>query len=205
MAPSAHGIDAVRAWLDERAVSYEVIEHGATFSAVEESEATGVPSGFTAKTLVLHDRAGYLLAVIPASRRLDEHRMRELLGATAHLRLATEEEIGREFPGFDTGAAPVRPAPAGARGRRRPPALPRPDRLRRGRPPPFALARPPRAGPGGGAPGGGRLRARGTPPRRGLRRAERALGLRGRNDEHRPVRDVKQPLGHASQEQPGDQ
>lgn len=132
MAPSAHGIDAVRAWLDERAVSYEVIEHDATFSAVEESEATGVPSGFTAKTLVLHDRAGYLLAVIPASRRLDEHRMRELLGATAHLRLATEEEIGREFPGFDTGAAPVRPAPAGARGRRRPPALPRPDRLRPG-------------------------------------------------------------------------
>ena len=106
MAPSAHGIDAVRAWLDERAVSYEVIEHDATFSAVEESEATGVPSGFTAKTLVLHDRAGYLLAVIPASRRLDEHRMRELLGATAHLRLATEEEMGREFPGFDIGRCP---------------------------------------------------------------------------------------------------
>jgi len=72
----AQGIDAVRAWLDERGVAYEVIEHEETFTAVDDARAAGVPFGFAAKTLVLHDRDAFLLAVIPASRRLDERRAR---------------------------------------------------------------------------------------------------------------------------------
>jgi prolyl-tRNA editing enzyme YbaK/EbsC (Cys-tRNA(Pro) deacylase) len=46
------------------------------------------------------------MAVIPASHRLDLHRTRELLGATGHLRLATEDELERDFPMFDVGAMP---------------------------------------------------------------------------------------------------
>ena len=55
------------------------------------------------------------MAVIPASHRLDLHRVRELLGATSHLRLATEAELERDFPMFDVGAmpplAPMMPMP----------------------------------------------------------------------------------------------
>jgi Ala-tRNA(Pro) deacylase len=102
----AHGIAAVTAYLDGEGVRYEVVEHRPTFSAAAEARAAGTEPREAAKTLVLHDRAGYRLAVIPAMRRLDLHRCRELLGATSHLRLATEAELERDFPMFDVGAMP---------------------------------------------------------------------------------------------------
>ncbi len=102
----AHGIAAVTAFLDAQGVGYEVVEHRPTFSAAAEARASGTEPREAAKTLVLHDRDGYRLAVIPALRRLDLHRVRELLGGTSHLRLANEEELERQFPMFDVGAMP---------------------------------------------------------------------------------------------------
>src|SRR5919108_2420730 len=105
-ATAAHGIDAVTAFLDQEGVRYDVVEHRPTFSAAAEARASGSELQEAAKTLALHDRDGYRMAVIPASHRLDRHRMRELLGASSHLRLATEEELERDFPVFDVGAMP---------------------------------------------------------------------------------------------------
>jgi prolyl-tRNA editing enzyme YbaK/EbsC (Cys-tRNA(Pro) deacylase) len=102
----AHGIDAVTAFLEAEGVRHEVLEHRPTFSAAAEARATGSEPQGAAKTLALHDRGGYRMAVIPASHRLDLHRTRELLGATSHLRLATEAELERDFPMFDVGAMP---------------------------------------------------------------------------------------------------
>jgi Ala-tRNA(Pro) deacylase len=102
----AHGIAAVTAYLDGEGVGYEVVEHRPTFSAAAEARASGSEPREAAKTLVLHDRGGYRLAVIPALRRLDLHRVRALLGGTSHLRLATEEELEHDFPTFDVGALP---------------------------------------------------------------------------------------------------
>ncbi|HEX2411493.1 MAG TPA: YbaK/EbsC family protein [Solirubrobacteraceae bacterium] len=101
-----HGIDAVAAFLDAQQVSYEVVDHRPTFSAAAEARASGAEPREAAKTLALHDRGGYRMAVIPASHRLDLGRVRELLGATSHLRLATEAELERDFPMFDVGAMP---------------------------------------------------------------------------------------------------
>jgi prolyl-tRNA editing enzyme YbaK/EbsC (Cys-tRNA(Pro) deacylase) len=105
-AAEAHGIAAVTAFLDSEGVRHEVVEHRPTFSAAAEARASGTEPREAAKTLALHDRDGYRMAVIPATHRLDLHRMRELLGATSHLRLATEEELERDFPMFDVGAMP---------------------------------------------------------------------------------------------------
>ena len=102
----AHGIAAVTTFLDSEGVGYEVLEHRPTFSAAAEARASGAEPREAAKTLALHDRGGYRMAVIPASHRLDVHRARELLNATSHLRLATEEELERDFPMFDVGAMP---------------------------------------------------------------------------------------------------
>jgi Ala-tRNA(Pro) deacylase len=102
----AHGIDAVTAFLEAEGVRHEVLEHRPTFSAAAEARASGSEPQEAAKTLALHDRGGYRMAVIPASHRLDLHRTRELLGATRHLRLATEAELERDFPMFDVGAMP---------------------------------------------------------------------------------------------------
>jgi Ala-tRNA(Pro) deacylase len=102
----AHGIAAVTTFLESEGVGYEVLEHRPTFSAAAEARASGAEPREAAKTLALHDRAGYRMAVIPATHRLDLHRTRELLGGTTHLRLATEEELERDFPMFDVGAMP---------------------------------------------------------------------------------------------------
>jgi prolyl-tRNA editing enzyme YbaK/EbsC (Cys-tRNA(Pro) deacylase) len=102
----ARGIDAVTVFLEHEGVRHEVVEHRPTFSAAAEARASGAELRESAKTLALHDRGGYRMAVIPATHRLDMHRVRELLGATGHLRLATEAELERDFSMFDVGAMP---------------------------------------------------------------------------------------------------
>jgi Ala-tRNA(Pro) deacylase len=108
------GIEAVTRLLDRRNVRYEAVEHDATYSAAAEARATEADPEATAKTIALRDHQGYRLAVIPASERLDLRRAREVLGATHHLRLATEAELERDFPAFEVGAMPpfaTRPLP----------------------------------------------------------------------------------------------
>src|SRR5512139_3050506 len=101
-----HGLEAVRHYLEREGVQCEVVSHEDTFAATREAEAAGVGAHQTAKTVLLHDHSGFCAAVIPASERLDLHKVRELLGASGHLRLATEEEMEQEFGVFDVGALP---------------------------------------------------------------------------------------------------
>src|SRR5687767_14530431 len=96
-----HGIELVRRFLDQAGIAYDVVEHQPTYSAIEEARAAREEPRHTAKTLLLHDRGGWRIAVLPANRRLDLERARRLLGGSSHLRLATEEEMRTAFPGFD--------------------------------------------------------------------------------------------------------
>ena len=100
------GLDAVRQLLDARGVAYEVVEHDEVFHAVEEAQAAGAAPQETAKTVALREHEAYVLAVIPANRRLDLERVRTILRASGRLRLATEEEMARDFPEFEVGALP---------------------------------------------------------------------------------------------------
>jgi Ala-tRNA(Pro) deacylase len=104
--PAEGGLAAVRAQLDARGVAYEVVEHGETFRAVDEAQAAGAGPAEMAKTVALRERDAYVLAVIPANRRLDLERVRTLLRASSRLRLATEDEMARDFPEFEVGALP---------------------------------------------------------------------------------------------------
>src|SRR6059058_2035210 len=104
--PGRQGVDAVRELLDRKRVSYEVVEHDETFRALDEARAAGVEPREAAKTVALREHDAYVLAVIPANRRLDLERVRTLLGASSRLRLATEEEMARDFPEFEVGALP---------------------------------------------------------------------------------------------------
>jgi Ala-tRNA(Pro) deacylase len=102
----AHGIGAVRSFLERRGVPYEVVEHEPTYSAAAEARAAGADLEATAKAVALHDHDGYRLAVIPAGERVDVRRVRDVLGASHHLRLATEQELEQDFPAFELGALP---------------------------------------------------------------------------------------------------
>jgi Ala-tRNA(Pro) deacylase len=99
------GVVAVTEFLGREGISYEVVEHEWTQTAIAEARAAGVPAADVAKTIVLRDEVGLRLAVIPASERLDMHKLRQAL-ASRGLRLVTEQEMAKEFDEFEVGAVP---------------------------------------------------------------------------------------------------
>ena len=99
------GVAAVTEFLEREDIPYEVVEHERTQTAVAEARAAGVPAADVAKTIVLRDDEGLRLAVIPASERLDMHKLNQAL-ASRGLRLLTEREIAKEFDEFEVGAVP---------------------------------------------------------------------------------------------------
>jgi Ala-tRNA(Pro) deacylase len=93
--------------LDEAGVPYELLPHVHTESAVAEAEALGFATADVAKTLIVKTPDGYMRAVLSATDRLDLSKLRELLGVGKHkVHLATEEDLGRDFPEFELGAVP---------------------------------------------------------------------------------------------------
>ena len=97
---------AITGFLDGEGIGYEVIEHEPAMTAATEAHLAHRPADQVAKTIVLHDGAKYVIAAISAADRLDLQKLRNLLGATRELRLATEPEIAGEFPTLEVGAIP---------------------------------------------------------------------------------------------------
>ena len=91
--------------LEQRGIGFELIPHRQADTSTEEARALGVDAGEVLKTLAVRTGSGYVLVVIPASRRLDLHLVREALG-DSHARLASEEELGRDFADYQLGALP---------------------------------------------------------------------------------------------------
>jgi Ala-tRNA(Pro) deacylase len=93
--------------LDEAGVSYELLPHARTESAVAEAEALGIAAADVAKTLVVTTPEGYVRAVLPASERIDLRKLREVRGGgKKQVHLASEEQLARDYPEFDLGAVP---------------------------------------------------------------------------------------------------
>lgn len=99
------GHAVVTEFLERHGVPYEVVEHERTQTAAAEARAAGMPPADVAKTVVLRDQEGVRLAVIPASHRLDMHKVKREL-ASKGLRLVTEQEMAEEFAEFEVGAVP---------------------------------------------------------------------------------------------------
>jgi Ala-tRNA(Pro) deacylase len=95
--------------LEKQGIRFELIPHPPATSALEEAEVLDVEPDEVVKTVVLDVDTGHALAVVPASRRIDLDLLREALGEP-RARLATEEEIARDFPEFELGAMPPLPS-----------------------------------------------------------------------------------------------
>ncbi len=98
--------EAIVDFLEGMSVAHELVEHESVMSAAAEARAAHQAPEHVAKTVVLHDGGAYVIAALPASCRLDMHKLRDLLGSTRQLRLATEDEIARDFPTLEVGAIP---------------------------------------------------------------------------------------------------
>ena len=93
--------------LDESGVAYEVLPHAHTERATDEAQALGVEPADVAKTLVVKTADGYVRAVVPASHRLDLHKLRDRVGGGRHkVHLASEDDLRRDFSEFELGAVP---------------------------------------------------------------------------------------------------
>ena len=95
----------VTEYLDAEGVGYEVVRHERTFTGADEASALRIEADEVLKTLVLDTDRGHVLAVIPGSGRLDMRLVRDAVG-DQHATLATEQEIERDFQGFELGSLP---------------------------------------------------------------------------------------------------
>lgn len=88
-----------------KGIPFEILFHQPTSHARDEAHRLGLPLSEVVKTILIETNREYALAVIPASRRLDMHRVREAIG-DPRARLATEAEILERFPAYPLGALP---------------------------------------------------------------------------------------------------
>ncbi|AKH20162.1 aminoacyl-tRNA deacylase [Sedimenticola thiotaurini] len=95
----------LKEYLTDHGSSYQVIEHIRTNSALETSEVAHVPGDRLAKSVLLGDEDRYLLAVIPATHRLDLEKLSDL--ARHRLQLITESEMAGAFSDCEIGAMPA--------------------------------------------------------------------------------------------------
>ncbi|HYH62224.1 MAG TPA: YbaK/EbsC family protein [Solirubrobacterales bacterium] len=91
--------------LEKRGVTFEATSHPETYTSVDEARALGIAADEVLKAVMLNTASGYRLAVVPASRRLDMKLVEKALG-DKHARLATEQELELDFPGYELGALP---------------------------------------------------------------------------------------------------
>jgi Ala-tRNA(Pro) deacylase len=102
-------------YLDSAGKQWELLSHPEALSSVDEARALGIDPDEVAKSLVLKGRQGYVLAVVPGGHRLDMHKVRDATGDKT-TRLASEDDLGRDFPDYEPGAAPPAPGLLNVRG-----------------------------------------------------------------------------------------
>jgi Ala-tRNA(Pro) deacylase len=97
----------VKSLLDEAGLDFDVLEHAQTERATDEAAALGISPTEVAKTLVLTTPKGSVRAVLPASERIDLRKVGDLLGVSGkRVRLATEDDLARDYGEFELGAVP---------------------------------------------------------------------------------------------------
>jgi Ala-tRNA(Pro) deacylase len=95
----------VRDYLRSRQVWHETLLHRPAPTASRHAESLHVSGQQVAKGVLVRSDGGYVLAVLPATRRIDLERLLQVIGGTS-VRLATEEEVGRVFDDCERGALP---------------------------------------------------------------------------------------------------
>jgi Aminoacyl-tRNA editing domain len=122
-------VDALMNVLKREHVSYELILHRHTETAVAEAEALGMDPAGVAKTLILSTPSGLARVVIAASDGLDLDKARLALN-TEEVELASETSLVRRVPRVRARRGSATRRPAGPRARRRAAVRPSDGRLR---------------------------------------------------------------------------
>ena len=95
----------IREVLQSRQVCFEWFLHRPVPGATRFAQSIHEPGRRVAKGVLVRAGDSYVLAVLPATTRIDPAKLAEILNA-AELRIATEDEVGRIFRDCERGALP---------------------------------------------------------------------------------------------------
>jgi Ala-tRNA(Pro) deacylase len=95
----------LKSFLDDKMVKYITINHSKAYTAQEIVAAAHIKGKKFAKTVLINVDGKMIMAVLPASYRVNLERLRSLLHAE-HIEIAMEKEFEEIFPGCETGAMP---------------------------------------------------------------------------------------------------
>lgn len=91
-------------FLTDNAIAYEILPHKKTATSLNSATAAHVPGYKIAKSVILEDEDGYLMAVIPATEHVKIRELNQTLNR--NMGLATEMELHHLFMDCDVGAIP---------------------------------------------------------------------------------------------------
>lgn len=89
-------------FLEAKGAKYEIFEHEPVYTSEQAAKARGESLGDGAKSLLLKAGDSFLLAVLPGDKRLDNKKLKKILGVK-NIRFATSEEV-KEIMGCEIGA-----------------------------------------------------------------------------------------------------
>jgi Ala-tRNA(Pro) deacylase len=92
-------------FLTHEQVEFSLIPHPRTETTQHLAEQVHVSGDHVAKSVLLRSPPNFLLAVLPASYRIDLPKLRKQLGVR-NLELANETEVSERFPEYEVGALP---------------------------------------------------------------------------------------------------
>jgi Ala-tRNA(Pro) deacylase len=94
----------LRAYLHEKKVKYKVVTHSPAYTSQELAERQHVPGKQLAKVVMVKADGESIMAVLPASHRIDLARLQAVIEKPVELEKV--DEFVPLFPGCDTGAEP---------------------------------------------------------------------------------------------------
>ncbi len=92
-------------YLDGQGTEYEICEHEPSRTSAETARSAHVPPGQLAKSVLLEDDSGCMLAVVPSDKSVMLGQLSEMLGRK-RLHLCDEQRIASMFDDCVPGAVP---------------------------------------------------------------------------------------------------
>ncbi len=94
----------LQSYMSAQGVPWSPVSHQASSTCMESAHVAHIPPDRVAKAVVLKGAAGYLMAVIPASRQLNVQKLGDAVAES--LALVSEPTLGELFTDCKPGAVP---------------------------------------------------------------------------------------------------
>ncbi|MGD0784056.1 MAG: YbaK/EbsC family protein, partial [Candidatus Aminicenantales bacterium] len=84
--------ERVEGLLKQHGIVFQVLRHEPVYTSEEAAKVRGTPLASGAKALIVKGETGFVMFVVPADRKLDNHAVRRAKG-WKKMRFATREEV----------------------------------------------------------------------------------------------------------------